>query len=178
MLIEYNELLIRNAKSSDAQILCKWWNDGKVMSHAGFPKGLGTTCEEIEKDLETDSDETRRRLIIEYRDEPIGEMSYKNQGAKTVEIGIKICDFTKLEKGLGTIVLRLFIRSLFEDYNFQKIILDTNLDNKRAQHVYEKIGFRRVKINYDSWKNQFGELQSSVNYELKKEDFRLSSTSM
>lgn len=173
MLIEHKGLLIRNAEVNDSQILCKWWNDGKIMSHAGFPKGLGTTYEEIEKDLETDSDQTRRRLIIEYKDEPIGEMSYRNKGSKIAEIGIKICDFTKQEKGLGTTILRLFIRSLFEDYNFEKIILDTNFDNKRAQHVYEKIGFRKIKINYDSWKNQLGELQSSIDYELKKEDFKL-----
>lgn len=178
MLIEHNELLIRNANPSDAQILCKWWNDGEVMSHAGFPKGLGTTCEKVEKDLETNSDETHRMLIIEYIDEPIGEIGYRNKGAKTAEIGIKICDFTKQEKGLGSIILRLLIKSLFEDYNFEKIILDTDLDNIRAQHVYEKIGFRKVKINYNSWKNQLGELQSSVDYELKKEDFKLSGESM
>ncbi len=178
MLIEHKELLIRNAEAKDSQILCKWWNDGEIMSHAGFPKGLGTTCEEIEKDLKTDSDQTRRRLIIEYREEPIGEMSYRNKRSKTAEIGIKICDFTKQERGLGTTILRLFIRTLFENYNFEKVILDTNLENKRAQHVYEKIGFKKIKTNYDSWKNQLGELQSFVDYELKKEDFNLEGTSV
>ncbi|GMQ57275.1 hypothetical protein AN1V17_16700 [Vallitalea sediminicola] len=100
-------------------------------------------------------------------------MSYRNKGSKTVEIGIKICDFTKQDKGLGTMILKIFIRSLFEDYKFDKIILDTNLNNKRAQYVYEKIGFKQVKINYSSWKNRLGEIQSSVDYELLKDYYNL-----
>ena len=51
------------------------------------------------------------------------------------------------------------------------IILDTNINNTRAQHVYEKLGFKKVKVRYDSWKNQLGELQSSIDYELTKDNF-------
>ncbi|MTI66982.1 MAG: GNAT family N-acetyltransferase [Firmicutes bacterium] len=171
MFIEKENILIRNAISSDAKILCKWWNDGEIMSHAGFPKGLGTTVKNIEEDLKNDTDKKGRRLMIEYERLPIGEMSFKNKGSKTVEIGIKICDITKQERGLGTIILKMFIKSLFEDYKFEKIILDTNLNNKRAQHVYEKIGFRKVRINYEWWKDQIGELQSSVDYELLKVEY-------
>ena len=36
MFIRNNNLTIRNATSNDASILCKWWNDGKVMAHAGL----------------------------------------------------------------------------------------------------------------------------------------------
>ena len=54
---------------------------------------------------------------------------------------------------------------------YQKIILDTNLTNTRAQHVYESLGFRKVRINIDTWKDQLGRLQSSVDYELVEQDF-------
>lgn len=67
--------------------------------------------------------------------------------------------------------MSLFIESLFNELNYKKIILDTNLENKRAQHVYEQLGFKRVRINVDSWKDQLGNLKSSVDYELIKEDF-------
>lgn len=150
MLIQNDKLLIRNSIKSDSKILCKWWNDGEVMSHAGFPNGLGTSCQEIEEQIGKNTDETGRRLIIEYDNNPIGEMSYSNQGSDVAEIGIKICDSSKQEKGLGTTILRLLIKSLFDEYKFEKIILDTNLNNKRAQHVYEKIGFTKVKVSYDS----------------------------
>ena len=33
----------------------KWWNDGVVMAHAGFPNGLGTSAAKIEKQIANDS---------------------------------------------------------------------------------------------------------------------------
>lgn len=65
----------------------------------------------------------------------------------------------------------MLISFLFYDLRYQKIILDTNLNNKRAQHVYEKLGFRKLRVNVNSWQNQIGEPQSSVDYELIPEDF-------
>ncbi|EQB87876.1 RimJ/RimL family protein N-acetyltransferase [Clostridium punense] len=171
MLIKENDLIIRNATLKDAAILGKWWRDGKVMAHAGFPKGISISDEEIAKKLSKDTDEGSRTLICEYENVPIGGMNYRNKGNGIVEIGIKICDVNKQEKGLGTRLLKMLITSLFEDFGYSKVILDTNLNNKRAQHVYEKLGFRKVRVNYNSWKNQLDELQSSVDYELTKNVF-------
>ena len=43
MLITYKNLTIRSAVAEDAPLLAKWWNDGAVMAHAGFPDGTGQT---------------------------------------------------------------------------------------------------------------------------------------
>lgn len=171
MNINKDSITIRNATSADTEILCTWWNDGAVMAHAGFPNGLETSADKIADSLKTDSDETGRRCTIEINGIPVGEMNYRNKGDNTAEIGIKICDFTKQNHGLGTKILRLFIESLFENYGYEKIILDTNLKNERAQHVYEKLGFVKIRVDIDSWKNQIGELQSQVYYEMEKGDF-------
>lgn len=171
MFIQNNNLTIRNATSKDAFILCKWWNDGKVMEHAGFPKGLGTSEEVIIQQLSGDTDEFHRRLIIEIDEVPIGEMNYSNKGNGIAEIGIKICDFSKQEKGHGKKLLSMLINDLFKDLGYKKIVLDTNLNNLRAQHVYEKLGFQKLRVNVDAWKNQLGELQSSIDYELEEKDF-------
>lgn len=171
MFINYSNLTIRNATSDDAFNLCKWWNDGKVMAHAGFPNGLGTSEEEIIQQLSGDSDQTHRRLIIEIDGVPSGEMIFRNKGNHIAEIGIKICDFSKQEKGHGKKLLSMLINALFKDLGYTKIILDTNLNNFRAQHVYEKLGFQKLRINADAWKNQLGELQSSIDYELEEKDF-------
>ena len=170
MKITHKDLCIRNAESSDCAQLAKWWNDGSVMAHAGFPKGLGTTAEQIEKQIENDSDETKRRLMIEYRGSVIGEMSYYDKGNHIAEIGIKICDTDHQGKGLGRVILSMLIGELFSR-GYNKIILDTNLKNTRAQHVYELLGFKKVRINENSWTDQVGEMQSSVDYELVYEDF-------
>ena len=170
MNIRYEQLCIRNAEKRDCEQLATWWNDGKVMAHAGFPNGLGTTAEEIENQISTDSDNTKRRLVIEYGDKLIGEMSFYVYENAKYEIGKKICESEYQEKGLGRIVLSMLIEELF-NMGAQHIILDTNLNNKRAQHVYEKLGFKKVSVRYDSWKNQLGELQSSIDYELTRDDF-------
>ena len=54
MYLKHNDLIIRNATEKDAVQLAMWWNDGRVMAHAGFPKGtvkrrkaLRTVCGRI-----------------------------------------------------------------------------------------------------------------------------------
>ena len=170
MRIQNNDIIIRNAEEGDCTQLAAWWNDGNVMAHAGFPLGLNTTAEEIKKQIAKDTDETKRRLIIEYQGQSIGEMSYYNVGNHVAEIGIKICESSFQEKGLGRIALSMLICELF-NRGYVKIILDTNKKNTRAQHVYEKLGFHSVRIREDSWKNQLGELQSAIDYELTPDDF-------
>lgn len=170
MLLKHNDLTIRNAGETDAYKLASWWNDGSIMAHAGFPNGLGTTPQKIVQDIANDSDNTRRRLIIEKSGEPIGEMCYNNIGNNTAEIGIKICVSSQREKGYGKQLLCMLISHLFSS-GYEKIVLDTNLKNTRAQHVYEQLGFKKLRVNADCWKNQLGELQSSVDYELTKEQF-------
>lgn len=170
MLLKHNDLTIRNATVDDAPQLEKWWNDGKVMAHAGFPLGLGTTAEDIAAQIARDTDKNRR-LILELDGRPIGEMNYRAIDGGDVEIGIKICDFSLHEKGLGKQYLSMLIRPLFEDLGYGKVVLDTNLKNERAQHVYQRLGFKRVRVNENSWTDQLGEPQSTVDYELAPEDF-------
>ena len=172
MYLVFKKIIIKNANIEDANTLARWWNDGLVMAHAGFPNGIGQTPEEISKSIEKERDEKGRTLIIEYENSPIGEMSYRNKGNNIAEIGIKICDFSKQGKGIGTISLSMLIKYLFSKQGYEKIVLDTNLENKRAQYLYEKLGFRKLRTNHNAWKNQLGELQSSVDYELILKDFK------
>lgn len=169
MNINYKDILIRNVIVSDATQLEKWWNDGSVMAHAGFPDGVHTNAKRIREQIENYTDK-KRTLIIEYKNIPIGEMNYKMSDDWECEIGIKICESDYQERGIGRVVLSLFIEELFS-MGAKLIFLTTNLKNKRAQHVYEKLGFKVREIQYDSWKDQRGELQSTVFYDLYKENF-------
>lgn len=164
-----DEVSLRLATTQDAEILCKWWNDGKVMAHAGFPNGLGTDADEIVGLIKKEN-RNNRRMIIEIDSELVGEMNYRIFD-NLAEIGIKICDFNYQGKGYGAKALKMLIKYLFSEMDVDKIILDTNLKNTRAQHVYEKLGFQKVRVNIDAWKDQLGELQSSVDYELRKADY-------
>ena len=165
MFLQDDHLTIRDARPSDAPQLVAWWNDGAVMAPAGFPLGLGTTVEKEAARLPSPG-----RLMLEYKNQPIGEMSWRDVGENTAEIGIKICESTFQEQGLGRIYLSLLIKELFAR-GFARIVLDTNLNNTRAQHVYEKLGFRKVAVRENSWHDQLGNPQSAVDYALKPEDF-------
>ena len=164
MKIQFENLTIRQAVVADAKQLTAWWNDGAVMAHAGFPNGLGTTEEEVIKGL------GNGLMVIEESDRLIGECNYRNVADGVAEIGIKICETDCQNRGVGRKVLSMLIGWLFRN-GYSKIVLDTNLTNTRAQHVYESLGFRKVRTNIDSWKDQLGRLQSSVDYELVENEF-------
>lgn len=162
--IQYQNLTIRQAEVSDAKQLATWWNDGAVMAHAGFPHGIGTTEAEVIQGL------NQGCLVIQENDRLIGECNYRNVDHGVAEIGIKICETDGQNRGVGRKILSMLIGWLFQN-GYSKIILDTNLKNTRAQHVYESLGFRKVKTNIDAWKDQIGQLQSSIDYELMEKDF-------
>ena len=164
MKVQYKHLTIRDAVAADAAQLAAWWNDGALMAHAGFPNGLGTTVEKVIAGL------GNGRLVLEENERLIGEACYRKVGEGIAEIGIKICETDCQNRGLGRIILSMLISWLFAQ-GFEKIVLDTNLTNLRAQHVYESLGFRKLRINYDSWTDQLGNKQSAVDYELTEGNF-------
>lgn len=149
MNITYEKIQIRNAEKKDALQFVTWWNDGEVMAHAGFPNGTNTSIQEVES-LLSKNNEQRRNLIIEYDHTCIGEMVYIKRSAEIVEIGIKICVKEYQNRGLGKMILCLFINSLFQKYHFKKIVLDTNQNNMRAQHVYESLGFKKTGMRVNA----------------------------
>lgn len=187
----YKNLRVRNATPEDALLLSAWWNDGSIMEHAGFHNGTGETPDMIANRIRKDSDMTYRRLIIEeeapehvlrkgdqenldarFQYIPIGEMSFRNVGHRIAEIGIKICNVSRQNKGYGHIVLSMLIVELFQRLHFTSIILDTNVTNERAHHVYEALGFERVGVQERAFRDSRGNWRTSVHYKLTPENFR------
>ena len=166
-----NEYSLTQARKKDIPHLLAWWNDGKVMAHAGFPNGLNKTYDDVLKEIKSNT-KNKRRLIIRYSSKEIGEMAYSKVDDGIYEIGIKICDETYQNKHLGPTYLQMLIEYLFEELNANKIILDTDLENKRAQKVYERLGFTNKKVHLNSWTNQLNEIRSSVSYSLSRNDFK------
>ena len=130
MTITYKDLEIREAIEQDADQLLRWWNDGSVMEHAGFPLGLQTTVEDIVQQLRQQTNH-HQVLIITYQGTSIGEMNYA-MNEHMASIGIKICDTSLQNKGLGKTVLSRVIEVLFSEMSCTRIEVDTNLNNVRA----------------------------------------------
>ena len=167
-----DRLSFRAARPEDAEVLCAWWNDGDMMAHAGFPRGLGMTAQAVRQKILAESDESIRRYLIEYDGAPIGEMSARNLGRQTCEIGIKLCEAEYQNRGLGKAILSRFIRFLMNGRGFERIVLSTTPENLRARHLYERLGFRELRLNENSWIDQDGNPRSSVECELRRETFR------
>ena len=172
MYLHQNELTIGAALPADALLLCRWWNDGKVMEHAGFPQGLGTSVEKITHQLLEPNDPTHR-LIIEAEGLPIGEMNWRREESDHAEIGIKICESNRQEKGFGSRLIAMLCRDLFANRGIARITLDTMLENQRAQHVYEKLGFVKTGVRENCWRDQTGRLRTAVDYQLLPQQLRL-----
>ena len=156
MNIKYNQLCIRNAEKKDCEQLAVWWNDGTVMAHAGFPNGLGTSAAEIEKQIADDSDETRRRLIIEYNDVRIGEMSFYVFENHRYEIGIKICESDYQEKGIGRVVMDCgfaeaeFFVDMLCSCVFEVGIKKNNVGSHAEQFFYEHAQYNSSNAFFQS----------------------------
>ena len=150
MFLQQSQLIIRDALPSDAPLLCSWWNDGNVMAHAGFPHGIGTTAKEVEQQI-CNQDGSKMRLMIEYASAPIGEMCFHWLEPAIAEIGIKIS---------------MLCQEHFENAGCKKIEVSTMLENKRAQHVYEKLGFMKTAVRPDCWRDQTGQLRTAIEYSL------------
>lgn len=172
MELQYENIRIRNAAVTDAPLLAKWWNDGAVMAHAGFPNGIGTTQEKVAKQIREESDVTLRRYLILLDDVRIGEMVHRQINPRVCDIGIKICDASKQNLGYGKKILSLFLSGLFDCLGYERIQLDTDLENTRAQHIYESLGFQKLGVNRDSWVDQQGRSRSSVQYYLTRDTFQ------
>jgi len=94
-------------------------------------------------------------------------MNYRRLEDNTAEIGIKICDPSFQDQGLGTASLTMFIDALFRYQGYRRVVLDTNLANTRAQYVYEtKLQLNRLGVSADRWQDQLGVWQSAVEYDI------------
>jgi len=169
MYLKKNDLVLKSAQIEDAKILTGWWNDGKVMAHAGFPKGLGLEQEATIRNIKKMNQDVQKEqlLMILYQDVSIGEMHYKidQNGAN---IGIKICDFSYHQKGIGTLAIQCLNEYLFDHLGVKRVYLDTNIHNIAAQKTYEKIGFNKIGMRKDVFIDQLGQPQSCYDYELTK----------
>ncbi|MFA5006771.1 MAG: GNAT family protein [Candidatus Izemoplasmatales bacterium] len=173
MRLRSGVVVVRDANEMDAHLLSSWWANGKVMEHAGYPDGIRKDPLELAAELRAESaliQPLRRRLMIEFGGVPIGEMNYRIE-AKVAEIGVKICDFSYHGMGIGPQALVVLIEYLFDQRDLEKIVLDTMIENVRAQHVYEKLGFRKLAVNKDCWTDQRGRKRTSVDYELSRTAF-------
>lgn len=170
-LICGDKVKLREAIPEDAELLCKWYSDGNVMVHVGFPNGLDRNVHELREHLAKKVSINNLFIILNEENIPIGECSYNNLDKEKCNIGIKICELIYQGKGYGEDTIITFINYLFRNYSLKHIDLDTLIENTRAQNLYRKIGFKDIGIDSDCWGDPIGRSRSAINMTLLKEEF-------
>lgn len=90
---------------------------------------------------------------------PKGVFTQEDEG--TFCLDLFIAEESLLNKGLGTQIVKLFTEKLFDEFNAKKIMIDPAASNARAIRCYEKVGFFKVREEYDG-------VESAIVMELKR----------
>ena len=97
--------------------------------------------------------------------EPAGALQFweeSDPGSRYADVDILLGPGHQ-DRGLGTEAMRLIVRHLVEDRGHHRVTLSTSVDNARAIHVYEKVGFRPVGVTRKSSFNEVsGEWQDEL----------------
>ncbi len=172
-IFETDRLSFYFAQKNDAPIFHRWWNDGNLMVSVGFEDGLNISLQKIEQQIEKSFiDPEATKLMIVYHKAtktPLGEASFGefNPKDKSMRIGLKIGDLTQQGKGYGKELTRGLCQYIKTAYHVNTIYIDTLLDNKRAQKLYESLGAETLEIKRRFWKDPKGKWRDVIFYRLK-----------
>jgi RimJ/RimL family protein N-acetyltransferase len=124
-----------------------WVNDPEVTQYLMVDPPLG--MEQEEAWFEGLRDREAMVFTIETKEgEVIGncgleKISWKDRKAT---LGIMIGSKMHWDKGYGTDAVRTLLMFAFDDLNLMRLCLICDQGNVRAQHAYEKCGFRREGV--------------------------------
>lgn len=85
-------------------------------------------------------------LIIEYDNTPVGIIGLLNINQFSAELYITIGEREYLGKGIAKNAIIQLTEYAFDDLKLTKVILFTEVENKIAQYLFDKIGFIRYSI--------------------------------
>lgn len=77
---------------------------------------------------------------------PIGFIIWHYVEKQVYALDIFIADLDYVGKGYGAKIIKQFIDVILIPLHPKKIIIDPEVTNERAIHVYEKVGFKKKKI--------------------------------
>ena len=167
MIARDGELAIRRLRDDpgDYELIVRWRNEPHVRAWWDPDDPLLTLEAAIEEyRADTREDSPTRACIIERGNEPIGFLQFYRWSdqpsvAEVLEISLEqdawgldlfIGEPSQVGRGVGTRVIDLLCRFLFEERGASSVALVAAQDNARALRAYEKAGFRRVQPVLDT----------------------------
>ncbi|HBI17648.1 MAG: Acetyltransferase, gnat family [Candidatus Moranbacteria bacterium GW2011_GWF2_34_56] len=159
-------------------LLLEWFGDLEIMKYIGWAKkGLALKNIRELKDFIAELENGIIFGIYTNDDEFIGYTSLSDfKGKEECEFGIFILDKNYWGRGIGEDVTRLMLDYGFGELKMEKIILSTSEFHTKAIALYEKAGFKEIKlIPDDRTIHHNGEwvLSGTVEMEIEREGFYL-----
>ncbi|WP_245397504.1 GNAT family N-acetyltransferase [Candidatus Rhabdochlamydia oedothoracis] len=109
--------------------------------------GLQNTLNGLEKFFQGESNTT---YWIGYdKDIPFAFLITSPKGNDATTLDLFICDLNYLGKGIAVPMIQEFLISQFP--NMKRVLTDPEATNKRAIHVYQKVGFKIMGEFIASW---------------------------
>jgi len=156
MIFQQGKLAIRKLMKKDVPFLMKWLGDSDILRYyegrdSAFDK------KEIEEKFVNREDETTRCLVL-LDNKPIGYFQYYPLGRDEKEewyndySGIVygtdqfIGEPAYWNHGIGTWLVRATCQFLTKELHADKVVMDPQTRNTRAVYVYEKCGFKKVRL--------------------------------
>jgi RimJ/RimL family protein N-acetyltransferase len=121
----------------------QWWNDGD------------DTLEKVALHYGAEEPDVARFILVESTETgetPIGYFQYYIVSKEIIGIDQYIGEVDRINKGIGTAAITLFLKMIITKHKPQQIIIDPHPENKRAIRCYEKAGFvyYAMKLTGDS----------------------------
>ena len=156
MPILHNERIrLRAAEREDITVFLGWINDEEITDNLELIFPISRTEEEQWYADMLSKPAAEHVMVIEIKPPmqedafiPIGtcqifNFDWRNRSA---EIGIMIGEKAFWDQGYGTESMKLLLKHGFNTLNLHRIWLQVFANNKRAIHVYEKVGFKHEGI--------------------------------
>lgn len=134
------------AKPSQISLLNQWFEQ-KHIKEWMHGVGLQNTLNGLETFFQGRS--TTTYWVSYDKDIPFAFLITSPEGKDAITLDLFICDLDYLGKGIAAPMIREFLITNFP--NVKKILIDPEATNKRAIHVYQKVGFKIIGEFIASW---------------------------
>lgn len=167
---------LRAREPEDEPQLHQWFNDPDVTEFLSLRYPVSHHVEKAFLDGASNVGFYNANFAIVTRSEGnmIGGCGFEKVSPEDrhAELGIAIGDRAYWDGGYGTDAMRALCRFGFDIMNLHRIQLDVYAGNLRAQHVYEKVGFR-VEVRKRQAIYKFGAYQDVLVMGLLEGELRL-----
>lgn len=155
MHVNDQKIQIRALRISDEHILARWLTDPTILKYYDG-RDNPSSLERVRTRFYKKEDRVTR-CIVEYEHEPIGYMQfYPINDEERVRYGYVnsinvygmdqfIGESSYWNKGIGTTLVKMMVAYLTNEVQADKVVMDPQIQNKRALACYVKCGFQEVK---------------------------------